>query len=417
MTPIPHSIEAERATLASFLLEPGDVGAICNERGIGSAHFHLPQHQVLFERMAGLWKDGQSVDYVTLTNALGSRLEEIGGPPYIHELAAMLPSAANLRSHLAILEETGMRRQIMALADKAKQDAQEGQEAASTVLGAMIAQAGDIAAPTVKRAPTMKELAMDKINRMQKGEVRTDILRTGIAKLDEHSPLYLGAMPLISGERKAGKSILSITISLNLCAAGKRGLYFSLEEPTPNVVDRIMANLSKVPILKHTATGLSEREFAGIIAAAEKMSSLPLTIYDDVFDLGQMAGIIRRHKARYPDLAFVVVDYAQLVSVTLEKGANREQHVAAVSRMLRRLSMELKVAMLVLCQLNNDGNTRESKALEQDATAMWKVSSPDEDHPGERWINIPWQRGGDSAIKFPVTFLGHLARFDNHASE
>lgn len=75
--------------------------------------------------------------------------------------------------------------------------------------------------------------------------------------------------------------------------------------------------------------------------------------------------------------------------------------------------MELELPLILLSQLNADGFTRESRALEQDATAMWKVGV-DPDEPNKRWIEIPWQRNGESNIRFPVTFLGYCARVENY---
>ncbi len=403
--------------LASFLLAPEEVGALCDERRIEARHFYLGAHALLFQKMNALWRENQAVDFVTLCDALGAQLEAAGGAAYLQELCALLPSAAYVKDYLAVLEMHGQRREIIALANEARSSALGTETAPMAVLSTIMQRAGEIAAPSVKVAPTMKQLAMDKVRRMQAGEVNRNVLKTGLVKLDFHSPLYLGAMPLVSGERKAGKSIFSITLTANLCEQGHRGLYFSLEEPRNNVVDRLMANLAALPIARHHSEGLSEAELARLQRATERLAAMPLAIYDDVFDLPQLAAIVRQHKARYPDLAFCVVDYAQLIDVPLGRNATQEERVATASRTLRRLSMELKLAMIVLCQLNADGATRQSRALEQDATAMWKVSSPEEDRPHERTLEIPWQRGGESMIDFPLTFHGELARFANFAEE
>jgi len=143
------------------------------------------------------------------------------------------------------------------------------------------------------------------------------------------------------------------------------------------------------------------------------MRDWKLEIYDDIFDLPAIIGEIRQQKARYPDLLFAVVDYAQLVRACLRKGGeNREQEVATISRGLRLVGMECKVAIPLLSQLNENRRSRESRALEQDATACWELVR-DEDEPNKRTLSIPWQRNGESGVGFEVAFLGNLTRIEN----
>ena len=77
-----------------------------------------------------------------------------------------------------------------------------------------------------------------------------------------------------------------------------------------------------------------------------------------------------------------------------------------MSRDLRLTAMELNVPIILLCKLNTEGATRETKALEMDATAMWRIEAVDE--KDVRRVVIPWQRNGESGIVFKVAFLGEI---------
>jgi hypothetical protein len=83
---------------------------------------------------------------------------------------------------------------------------------------------------------------------------------------------------------------------------------------------------------------------------------------------------------------------------------------------LRLLSNELNFAIVVLSQVNEDGKSRESRALEHDCTAIWKLL-PCEGDAKSRFLAIPYQREGESGIQFPLTFLGHLASFENFSGK
>jgi len=133
-----------------------------------------------------------------------------------------------------------------------------------------------------------------------------------------------------------------------------------------------------------------------------------------VYDLHKIIAVARREKARH-DTGLIVVDYAQLVRASGTD--SRREEVEKVSRGLRLLAMELHVPLLLLCQLNKEGETRESKALEMDATALWRIDRTSDVENGERRLAIPWQRNGESGIAPTVTFIGALARVENIARE
>jgi replicative DNA helicase len=267
--------------------------------------------------------------------------------------------------------------------------------------------------PATRELPSIKDAVHEKIARMEKGEDSADIIKTGISKLDFGSPLRKGDMPLICGERKAGKSITALSVVTNIALRGTPVAYFSLEDREPKVIDRLFCGLSRKPVTMHDAAHVSE-----MMKAASQLAELPIYIYDDIFDLAMIAFVIR-DLVKHHNLGLAVVDYAQLVRSPERKDTNREQRVAEVSRTLRLLAMELNVPIIVLSQLNEDGRSRESRALEQDATACWMIELIDKDDPESnvRRLSVPWQRNGPSGVRFNVTFLGELARVENYQHE
>jgi replicative DNA helicase len=73
----------------------------------------------------------------------------------------------------------------------------------------------------------------------------------------------------------------------------------------------------------------------------------------------------------------VIIDYLQLITPTTKFGRTREQEVSEMSRQLKIMAKELKIPIIVLCQMNRDieaekreprlSDLRESGAIEQDA--------------------------------------------------
>jgi len=417
---LPANLEAERNVICAWLMFPKEGGCLLAELGAKPIHFHEPAHRTVVDILFTEWREGRNCDADRLTPLLraAGKLEQVGGAAFVTELARATSTAQNLRSDWAdVFSAWQLREQAVLYAQKVVEASEPGAEPSTilqTTADGMAAISGSAQASTAK---TIKTLLFEKLERMENGTPNADMIRTGIDKLDRESPLRRGGMSLIAGERKAGKSILSLTIALHVALASLPVIYFSLEDPAPNLIDRLFASATHIPMHRHHAAEMNEGDHQRAASAVQVLAGKTFIIRDDLRELPQILAACRMAKVKHPNLALIVVDYAQLVKVSLGKNANREQEVAAISRAFRELGMELNAAILLLCQLNADGATRESKALEQDCTAMWKISHTDPEEGGKRLIAIPFQRNGESGICFPVAFLGKIARIENFTEE
>lgn len=414
---LPHSIEAEQGLLCSLLISPSTACGLCSQRRLGAQHFFIPANAIIYDVIMDAWQTGRPVDYITLTQRLSDKgeLGRVGGPGYVTEVFTKIPTAAKAPEYVEILETKRKLRSTLETCYEIYQRCFIEQDYADELVEELAARVAGIATETRAGTKTMKELLHEKVARMQATDMDCDLLPTGLMKLDRESPLRRGAMPLIAGERKSGKSILAMTIGANIASAGHPVIYFTLEDPASEQLDRLVANLSRVPVYRHHEHRLVNRDAEFVTASVSKILAMNFIIRDDAHDIGSIVAAARHQKAKFPNLGAIIVDYAQLVRAKTRKQDTRESEVATVSRALRLLAIELKTAVIVLSQLNKDGDTRESKSLEQDATAMWKVTLTDE--PKKRVLSIPFQRNGESGVCFPLTFLGEIARYENFAED
>ena len=99
----PQDIKAERAVLGSILQtnEAADVA-----QGIVKPQdFYVPAHQLVYQAMLDLWDRSSAVDMVTLQSELTAKgiSEKVGGPALLVELAASVPTAANVKHYSEIV--------------------------------------------------------------------------------------------------------------------------------------------------------------------------------------------------------------------------------------------------------------------------------------------------------------------------
>jgi replicative DNA helicase len=123
----------------------------------------------------------------------------------------------------------------------------------------------------------------------------------------------------------------------------------------------------------------------------------------------QLRASLRRmvavHKCR-----LIVVDYIQLIEPTNSKDS-RERQVAEASRTLKQLAKELDITIIALTQLNAEGASRESRAIEHDCD-LFLVIERDPEHPEDWYLNIKLARACARAM-IPLEFRETYMRFDD----
>lgn len=414
----PHSPECEMGVLSSMMLAPATVIAECATKARPD-WFYIPANRSIYIILLDRWEKNLPVDLINLTQHLSDTgmLESIGGASHITNIATFVPTAAYVNYYLDTLYDKYVLRQIIAWGHKSVSMASEGADDPVSLLTEIEGALSGLGIKPASERKTLQELVQDKIERMERGEESADIIKTGITKLDQGSPLRNKNMVVISGERKAGKTILALTIARNVASQGVPVAYMSLESSSNEAVDRLLSGISRISTDKqNSVTNLSEYEIRKSVEAASTLSALPLSLYDDILDLHHIIAEARRLRTQ-GNLGLLIVDYLQLVRTSIQKDRNREQEVAAISRAIRLLALELSIPILALSQLNEDGRSRESRAIEQDCSAMWKFMKDEDDPPALRRIHIPFQRNGESNVTAQVTFLGNIARIENYAPE
>jgi replicative DNA helicase len=156
-------------------------------------------------------------------------------------------------------------------------------------------------------------------------------------------------------------------------------------------------------------------------------------IDDEMITADVLVARARRWKANF-DIELLIIDYLQLLRAKGFKVNERQAEVSHVSALLKRLAKDLKIAMIVIAQLNRQpeqraggkprlSDLRESGSIEQDADLVALLTRPEvyeEDEEaraekaGEAELIIAKQRNGPIG-EIPLTFLKEFTRFEDRA--
>ena len=123
----PQNLEAEESVLGAILLENEAMNQALEI--LTADDFYREAHRTLFRAMAELSDRNQPVDAITLTDALRAKgkLEDVGGPAYIAELAMRVPTAANIAHYARIVREKAVLRSLASVSSEIASAAYDGQ--------------------------------------------------------------------------------------------------------------------------------------------------------------------------------------------------------------------------------------------------------------------------------------------------
>jgi replicative DNA helicase len=277
-----------------------------------------------------------------------------------------------------------------------------------------------------KRVGDVLPAALDEIEQRARGEGKS--VKSSISTLQKIIGGYKAGQ-LIVWAARPGEGKTAAVIKEAMGAAVDQGipaLLSSHEMSVQENIERKLGMKAHVEVSRIVNGSLDYSEWRKLQNAAGTISDVPLYIDDRTLPLAKLCATIRRWvskvvraratKADDEPIALVVVDYAQLVKV--EKSFNaqtREREVACVSRELKLLAKELKVAIILVCQMSRAiearggmpqlSDLRESGALEQDADVVIFIhcDAPPEDKKargksGPRVLVIAKQRNGKTGL-------------------
>ena len=177
----------------------------------------------------------------------------------------------------------------------------------------------------------------------------------------------IGARPAV------GKTTMALQIAEHIARKGTWVGFVSLEMSETQLIQKMLARISKVNSYRLRAGTLENKDFERIASVCGDLQGLPFHMISKIRTIQGIEVKARQLKNRN-ELGLLIVDYLQLIKSTNRFGS-REQEVADISRTLKLLSLELEIPIVGLCQLNRNAtknepslaDLRESGAIEQDA--------------------------------------------------
>ena len=187
---VPHSVDAERATIGSLLIDPQAIFKVSD--GLSANHFYVPSHATIYAAILHLTEKGQPIDVVSVSSVLKDRkeLEHAGGSTYLAELTNYVATASHVAHYAETVRQKKVLRDLLsASAQIAEAALGDGAEDVEQLLGDIEARIMGISQNSVTQnfVPIGTELAsaFERIEylREHKGELRG--VTTGFTELNK----------------------------------------------------------------------------------------------------------------------------------------------------------------------------------------------------------------------------------------
>lgn len=398
----PHSLEAEKATLGSLLIDKEGIIKIADL--LTPDDFYHESHGVIYQAILDLYEKRTPIDLLTVAALLEDykKLEQIGGASYLALLTNEVHTATHIYSYALIVKQKSTLRRLIRAGDLITGLGYNQIEPLELLLEQAEKSLFTVSQTFIKdKFVHIKEIlnkTYDKITELHDPETKDKYrgVPTGFRDLDN---ILSGFQPsdlvILAARPSMGKTAFALNIAQNIAKSNFSVGIISLEMSKEQLVERMFCSLLGVDSWKVRTGKLNEEDFMRIGSVMDDLYGMKIFIDDSVgSSIVELRSKARRLQMEH-GLDFIIVDYLQLMTATggASSMTNRVQEISEISRSLKGLARELRIPILALSQLSRAvelrpskvpqlSDLRESGAIEQDADVvmmMYREDYYDED--------------------------------------
>lgn len=386
---MPWDSDAENGVMSCFLHDPGNLIPEATLT-IPDEYFYHPGNQILFRAMKEMNATGKPVEYIALTNYLrdSGQLGGIGGAGTLSELLNFVPTPAHFGYYRGILKDKYLLRKGITLCSETTAEgyAFHGDDA-SEWTGKLAAEALQLHQTAIQKGglflgSDLEQAHAEMVHRGSQVGIRTPFPWFN----KKFGGLVPGTLILFGGNRGIGKSAL--TRQIGLFTAGHEN------EPTEVIsfeMDKVqefrrICSLQGVHNDSWLTGELTDHEKEIVSNVRRSGKTIPYKIHDDVTTLEQTLNRIRMGFLKRGTRVWIVDGPQALEEDTRD---NRERQLSKIGKALKKEAKDNGLCIICPVHLNEDGDARGSKDLENFCDVFCRLGRNGEHKPS---FLEPWQQ-------------------------
>lgn len=392
------NLEAEQTILGTIILNNEYLNRV--SEFLLAEHFYEPSHQNIYAQIVqNVERSNIVANQVTLKQFFDndSAIKNIGGSSYLATLLSHASAIIDIADYARIVQDLALKRQLAMVGEDIVNDVykpteqKSGQEQIERAENRLfnLSHQGTSKKDFQKISIAMKT-TIDKTVTARERDNPVSGISTGLIDLDKlTSGLQDSDLIILAGRPSMGKTALAINLAVNACKFLNRNAkdasetkavgFFSLEMAADQLSTRILSMEASINATKFRTGDINDMEWEAIAKRSAEISNWPFYI-DDTPALSISALRSRtRRLIRKHNLAFIIIDYLQLVKAVEASGSNnRVQEISEITQGLKAIAKEFNIPVLALSQLSRAveqrddkrpqlSDLRESGSIEQDA--------------------------------------------------
>lgn len=369
-----QAVNIEQSILGSFIVD-NSLGEKLND--LKENMFTVEYNKLILKVMKSLYESKLSLDI----ESIFTKLKEMNSGvnvTYLSNLASM-SQCSSIDSHISILKDKLLRREIIKSCTDLFQKLGEGEDINSVVYNFESNLYNILNEEATNYGDSIGEICEKLLYFLENSDEKG--MSFGVKFLDDIiGGLFNGELTTIAARSGVGKTALALQIMLNCMEQGKKVLFISREMSKEQVFMRNITKKSGISTKYMKNKEIDEEGWKKIIDVMSYFSSKDLIYIND--KISTISGLRKRIREIKPDL--VIVDYIQLMNA---EGSmqNREREVASLSRELKNITLDFDIPLIQLSQLNDEMKDfrpwgerpmRDSKAIFHDSNNVIYIHEP-----------------------------------------
>lgn len=360
-----NTAQIEIALIGSLLSDPDKIVSVADK--VSLIDFTDEKAQLCYGAIIEIWRAKQAVNLVSVCN----RLNSIPGITMFLAKAIDAAFPASVKEFAFDISEAARGRRIRTALEAALRANTPGQTLDEIIaiyraemqagkknpdIGAVIGRVNTIVADNAKR-----------------GQIG---VRTGFEALDKIYARFLpGHIWTVGGFTSVGKTATMVQMLCNAISGGEQPpiVVISTEMTEEQVVARIVSNFTGVPSFRVLSGKFhTEEEFDQVERCKTNLAAMPLTIYDDVYQLEEIETAFHKADLR-GGVKIGVIDYVQNCRWPGAKSQYQEQ--SEMAKRFQALAKDVRCTMVCLSQVSNDVGRGNTDQLELKGAGEWAAVS------------------------------------------
>ncbi|WP_125710402.1 replicative DNA helicase [Companilactobacillus zhongbaensis] len=380
----PNDREAEQAVLGAVFLSKDALTEAMEY--LEPEDFYQHANQLVFQAMVTINEvDDGPVDAVTIQDELNrtNHLEDVGGLPYIANLANAVPTAAHTEYYAKIVKQKSVLRSLINAATNIVNRSFDENEDLDSIIDASEREIMDVSENRshqgFRKISDVVKSSFAEIQKLYDQDTDVTGLSTGYKDLDAMTTgLHPDELIILAARPGVGKTAFALNLVENAAMKSNATVaMFSLEMSAESLINRMLCSTGSIDANALRTGQLDENQWGSLVVAMGNLADSDVYIDDTPgVKMAEIRSKCRRLEKEQGKVDLVVVDYLQLIEGTGQE--NRQQEVSVISRNMKKLAKELHCPIIALSQLSRGvearqdkrpmlSDLRESGSIEQDA--------------------------------------------------